>query len=94
MTFARLTFYKWKQFFGGVRKRGMSYVVQERAEPVKDLFPVLQGGALTMRQMEIEVHPHIYLGKVDSCSTEVKDATPGFSTLSGLAPTLIVESGS
>ena len=71
-----------------------SYVVQERAEPVKDMFPVLQGGALTMRQMEIEVHPHIYLGKVDSCSTEVKDATPGFSTLSGLAPTLIIESGS
>jgi hypothetical protein len=69
------------------------YVVQERVEAVKDMFPVLhQGQNLTMREMEIEVHPHIYLGKVESCSTEVKDATPGFSTLAGMAPTFIVES--
>ncbi len=71
-----------------------SYLVQERAEPVKDMFPVLQGDSVVMREMEIEVHPHIYLGKVDSCSTEVKDATSGFSTLSGMAATLIIESGS
>jgi hypothetical protein len=58
------------------------------------MFPVLQGQTLTMREMEIEVHPHIYLGKVESCSTEVKDATPGFSTLAGMAPTFIVESAS
>ena len=70
-----------------------SYVVQEKAEPVKDMFPVMQGDTVTMRQMEIEVHPHVYLGKVESCSTEVKDATPGFSTLAGMAPTFIVESG-
>jgi len=70
------------------------YVVQERVEAVKDMFPVLQGQTLTMREMEIEVHPHIYLGKVESCSTEVKDATPGFSTLAGMAPTFIVESAS
>ena len=70
------------------------YVVQERFEPVKDDFPVMQEGAIAMRRMEIEVQPHIYLGKVASCSTEVKDAAPGFSTLAGMAPTFIVESGS
>ena len=69
------------------------YVVQERSEAVKNVFPVLQGGALAMLQMEVEVHPHVYLGKVESCSTEVKDATTGFSTIAGMAPTLIVESG-
>ena len=70
------------------------YVVQERVQSVIDVFPVMQGDALVMREMEIEVHPHIYLGKVESCSTEVKDATTGFSTLAGMAPTFIVESGS
>jgi uncharacterized circularly permuted ATP-grasp superfamily protein len=70
-----------------------SYVVQEQVEAVKDMFPVLQGGGLVMREMEIEVHPHVYLGKVESCSTEVKDATSSFSTLAGMAPTFIVESG-
>lgn len=70
-----------------------SYVVQEKVDPVKAKFPVLQGGAIAMREMEVEVHPHIYLGKVESCSTQVKDATPGFSTLAGMAPTFIVESG-
>jgi hypothetical protein len=70
------------------------YVVQERFEPVIDKFPVMQGDSMALRQMEIEVHPHIYLGKVESCSTAVKDATPGFSTLAGQAPTFIIESSS
>jgi uncharacterized circularly permuted ATP-grasp superfamily protein len=71
------------------------YVVQERVEPVRALFPVSQlGGGVTLKQMDIEVHPHIYLGKMESCSTEVSDSTSNFSTLSGLAPTFILEGGS
>lgn len=70
------------------------YVVQERSQPVSDQFPVLQGDSVTLRKMEIEVHPHMYLGKVETCSTEVKDASSAFSTLAGMAPTFILESAS
>jgi uncharacterized circularly permuted ATP-grasp superfamily protein len=70
------------------------YVVQEVVEPVRSVFPVMQGGALAMLTMEVEVRPHIYLGKVDSCTTAVKDAAAGFSTMAGMAPTLIMESAS
>lgn len=69
------------------------YVVQERTEPVRDTFPVLTNGVLSFREMQVDVHPTIYLGKVESCSTAVKDAAAGFSTLAGMAPTFIVESG-
>ncbi|MCC6540520.1 MAG: hypothetical protein IT162_23430 [Bryobacterales bacterium] len=70
------------------------YVVQDRSQPVSDQFPVLQGDSVSLRKMEIEVHPHMYLGKVETCSTEVKDASSAFSTLAGMAPTFILESAS
>jgi len=47
-----------------------------------------------LRPMRVEVHPHIYLGKVQGCSSEISDATSSFSTLTGLAPTFILESNS
>ena len=67
------------------------YVVQEKVELVQAPFPVLQEGSIDIRQMRVEVHPHIYLGKVQGCSSEISDATTSFSTLSGLAPTFILE---
>jgi len=69
------------------------YVVQEKVELVQAPFPVLQEGSIDIRQMRVEVHPHIYLGKVQGCSSEISDATTSFSTLSGLAPTFILEGG-
>jgi hypothetical protein len=70
------------------------YVVQEKVELVQAPFPVLQFGKLDIRPMRVEVHPHIYLGKVEGCSSEISDATTTFSTLTGLAPTFILEAGS
>jgi hypothetical protein len=68
------------------------YVVQEALDPVVDVFPVLQYGHLEMQKMRIDVHPHSYLGKVQGCSSWLTAVGPaGFSTLSGVAPTFILE---
>ncbi len=68
------------------------YVVQEVVEPVLDMFPVLQYGHLEMQKMRVDVHPHSYLGKVQGCSSWLTAVGPsGFSTLSGVAPTFILE---
>jgi hypothetical protein len=69
------------------------YVVQERIEPVTSMFPVLNFGRLESRLMAVDLQPHMYLGKVQSCSAHVSEATSGFSTLAGLAPTLMLASG-
>lgn len=70
------------------------YVVQERVEAVIAPFPVYQFGRLEVRNMNVEVHPHMYLGKVEGCSSEISDATSMFSTLAGLAPAFILEGNS
>ena len=68
------------------------YVVQEVVEPVVDTFPILQYGHLEMLKMRVDVHPHSYLGKVQGCSSWLTALGPaGFSTLSGVAPTFILE---
>jgi len=71
------------------------HVVQEKVEPVKAIFPVYRYGALEMRELQVDVHPHVYLGKVHGCSSWVSEATVGgFSSISGLAPTYLIESKS
>ncbi len=68
------------------------YVVQEVAEPARSVFPLLQYGSLMMKEMQIDVHPHSFLGKVHGCSSWLSVAgSSGFSTLTGLAPTFLLE---
>jgi hypothetical protein len=68
------------------------YVVQEALEPVHDIFPLYQYGHMEMRKMRVDVHPHSYLGKVQGCSSWLTAVSAsGFSTLSGVAPTFILE---
>ena len=68
------------------------HVVQERVEPVKAVFPLLRYGSLEMRELQVDVHPHAYLGKVQGCSSWISEATAGgFSSIAGLAPTYILE---
>jgi hypothetical protein len=68
------------------------YVVQELVEPVIETFPLLTYGHLEMRKMRVDVYPHSYLGKVQGCSSWLTSVgTGGFSTLSGVAPTFILE---
>lgn len=69
------------------------YVVQERVEPVIAPFPLFRYGQLEIRDFQVEVHPHAYLGKVQGCSSWLFDERPGgFAAVSGLAPTFILES--
>ncbi len=68
------------------------YVAQEVVEPVRSLFPMLTYGHLEMRELNVEVHPHAYLGKVQGASTWLTGGGPnGFSTLAGVAPTFLIE---
>ena len=68
------------------------YVVQEVAEPARAVFPLMQYGSLMMKEMQIDVHPHSFLGKVHGCSSWLSVAGSNtFSTLTGLAPTFLLE---
>jgi hypothetical protein len=70
-----------------------SYVVQEIAKPLQCAFPLHRYGSVEMKDMTVDVQPHAFLGKVNGCSTWVSPAKKnGFSTVSGLAPTFILES--
>jgi len=69
------------------------YVIQETTESARSVFPLFQYGSLVMKDMHVEMHPHALGGKVHGISTWLSVAgTTGFSTLSGLAPTFLLES--
>ncbi len=68
------------------------YVVQELSEPARAVFPLMQYGSLVMKEMQVDVHPHSFLGKVHGCSSWLSVAGSNtFSTLTGLAPTFLLE---
>ena len=67
------------------------YVVQERVEPVRSVFPLLSFGSLEFRELQVDVHPHAYLGKVQGCSSWLSTGKSGFSSAAGIAPTFILE---
>lgn len=66
------------------------YVVQERVAPTPIPFPVDQYGDIVIRDLNVDVQPVAFLGKVQGCSSKVS-AAQGFSTISGMAPTFILE---
>ena len=68
------------------------YVVQERVEPVRSVFPLMTYGHLEFREMQVDVHPHAYLGKVQGCSSWLTTGKAGFSSASGIVPTFILDS--
>jgi hypothetical protein len=67
------------------------YVVQETVAPVTAKFPISVYGMLEMKEMRIDVHPHVCIGKVQSCSTWLTPAAGGFSSAVGVTPTFILE---
>ena len=68
------------------------YVVQELGDPARSVFPLMQYGSLVMKDMQVDVHPHSFLGKVHGCSSWLTVAgSNSFSTLTGLAPTFLLE---
>ncbi len=68
------------------------FVVQERVTPLPVSFPVDADGELQYRNLNVDVTPHSFLGKMQGCSSRLSPAAGAFSTLSGLAPTFILES--
>mgnify|MGYP001087342759 CR=1 FL=1 len=66
------------------------YVAQERVQLARAPFPVLYYGQLEVREMQVEVHPHAFLGKVQGCSCWLSSGS-GFSMVEGLTPTFILE---
>jgi hypothetical protein len=68
------------------------YVVQEVAEPSRIVFPLMQYGSLMMKEMQVHVHPHSFYGKVQGASSWLSIiGSQSFSTLTGLAPTFVLE---
>src|SRR5258708_3286016 len=68
------------------------YVVQEVADPPKVVFPLMQYGSLMMKEMQVDVHPHSFYSKVHGCSSWLSIiGSQSFSTLTGLAPTFVLE---
>jgi len=65
--------------------------VQERVEPVRSVFPLMSFGRLEFREMQVDVHPHAYLGKVQGCSSWVSSGKSGFSSAAGIVPTFILD---
>ncbi len=67
------------------------YVVQERVAPVPISFPVDYYGDMVYRDLNVDVSPHAFMGKIQGCSSKVSAAQGNFSTITGLAPTFILE---
>lgn len=68
------------------------YVVQDRVDPVTAVFPVYRYGTMEMRELQVDVHPHAYLGKIQGCSSWISEAhASGFSSIAGPAPAYVLE---
>src|SRR5271157_4666969 len=67
------------------------YVAQERVDPVRSVFPLMSFGQLEFRDMQVDVHPHAYLGKVLGCSSWLSTGKAGFSSAAGVVPTFLID---
>jgi hypothetical protein len=67
-------------------------IIQELPDPTKSVFPMLQFGSLMMKDMQVDTQPHLFSGAANGASTWLSVAgSTGFSTLTGLAPTFVLE---
>ncbi len=67
------------------------YVVQENVKVPTSMFPVYSYGSMSLKEMRVDVQPHVYLGKVQSASSWLTPAAGTFSTVTGLTPTYVLE---
>jgi uncharacterized circularly permuted ATP-grasp superfamily protein len=68
------------------------YVVQERVIAARTLFPLMSYGHLEFKEMQVDVQPQAFLGKVAGCSSYVSSSGAGtYSPASGIAPTFIID---
>jgi hypothetical protein len=68
------------------------FVVQEIVSHAHAVFPLMQYGTLVMKDMATHIYPHAFGGEVHGASCWLSVAgSNGFSTLTGLAPTFLLE---
>jgi hypothetical protein len=68
------------------------YVVQEHTKPARTVFPLMSYGHLEFKEMQVDVQPQAFLGKVAGCSSFVSSSGAGsYSLASGIAPTFIID---
>jgi len=68
------------------------YVVQEKVEPATSIFPMMTYGHLEYREMQVDVHPQAFLGKVSGCASWLSAGpASAYSSSGGLAPTFIID---
>jgi hypothetical protein len=67
------------------------YVVQERVAPSRTVFPLMSYGHLEFKEMQVDVQPQAFLGKVAGCSSYVSSGPGTYSPASGIAPTFIID---
>jgi hypothetical protein len=67
------------------------YVAQERVQSARSLFPLMTFGRLEFREMQVDVHPHAYLGKVQGCSSWLSAGSSGFTSAAGIVPTFLID---
>jgi hypothetical protein len=69
-----------------------AYVVQEKVEAARSVFPMLTYGQLEYREMRVDVQPQAFLGKVSGCASWLSSGVSGaYSSSGGLAPTFILD---
>jgi hypothetical protein len=68
------------------------FVVQETVSQAHAVFPLMQYGSLMMKDMVTHIYPHAFGDEVHGASCWLGVAgSNGFSTLTGLAPTFLLE---
>jgi hypothetical protein len=68
------------------------YVVQESVKPARTVFPLMSFGHLEYKEMQVDVQPQAFLGKVAGCSSYISSSGAGsYSLASGIAPTFIID---
>ena len=71
------------------------HVVQERVGPVRSVSPLVTYGNLEFKEMQGDVHPLAYFGQgTELTRTRPSTGNSGFSSVGGLAPTLIPDNKS
>lgn len=67
------------------------YVVQERVKPARTVFPLMNFGHLEFKEMQVDVQPQAFLGKVAGCSSYVSAGPGSYSPAAGFTPTFIID---
>jgi uncharacterized circularly permuted ATP-grasp superfamily protein len=67
------------------------YVAQERSAHSHSVFPMMTFGHLEFKDLQVDLHPHAYLGKIQGCSSWISSGNVGFSSASGIVPTFLID---